>query len=161
MQQLHFASKDVASGRRGRPLHRALLPVLVIAVCLPLAACGGGVVDTPAGLNIGVWVDGTAVSNDQSSTGNTLDVQLLLGQSIELDANEPVVWTMYVGGTAVTGTSTVVYGGVAITQSSVSDSQIVLQTSGSEPLSAPVEVTLVATSQVDAQEVTLVHVLIQ
>ena len=111
--------------------------------------------------DIGVVVAGQPVNGVQIVPGQSQSLSVSVGQSLELDASEPVVWTLEVGGSAVTGSGTTVYyAGVSITQTAVSSSRIVVDTSAAYPLAAPVPITLVATSTVDAAQVATVNVLI-
>jgi len=65
-------------------------------------------------------------------TGSSATLYVRSGQSFELDANEPVVWTLYVGNTAVAGTGTSVqYAGAVVTLTAESDSRIAVDTYGS------------------------------
>jgi hypothetical protein len=83
------------------------------------------------------------------------------GQSIELDANEPVVWTLQVGSTYYEGFDTsVYYQGVTITETTLSSSRIALDTYTEFFLPAPVRVTLTAVSTYDSAIVATVEVLI-
>ena len=82
------------------------------------------------------------------------------GQSIQLDANEPVYWTLLVGDSSVVGSVTVVYAGLAITQTAISDSRIIVDTSSRFGLVNPVQMTLIATSTIDSAQVVTVDVLV-
>lgn len=94
-------------------------------------------------------------------TGSSGTLYVRGGQYFELDANEPVVWTLYVGNTAVTGTgSSVQYAGAVVTLTAESDSRIAVDTYGTGPLGSPVALTLVATSTYDSTQVATVDVLI-
>ena len=143
-----------------RCLRRAALGASIVAA-LSLAACGGGY-DTPAvTFDIGVLINGTALSGVQFVPGTTQTVTIQVGQSIELDANQPVNWTLNVAGSTVTGSgTTVIYGGATITQTAVSPSRIAIDTSASAPLAQPISITLVATSAYDSSLVTTVNVVI-
>jgi hypothetical protein len=94
-------------------------------------------------------------------SGSSQNIALRAGQSIELDASEPVVWTLNVGGSAVTGSGTTVsYAGVDVTQTVVSSSRIAVDTFAAYLLAAPVPVTFTATSTLDSALVATVDVLI-
>ncbi len=142
-------------GRRSS-LH-SLLAVACIAAVLPLTACGGGGGDVTLG--IGVLIGGQPVGGGGYSL--TQNVALRAGQSIELDANEPVVWTLQVGTTSFQGFNTsVYYQGVTITETALSPSRIVLDTSTPFFLTASVPITLYAVSTYDSAIVAAVNVLI-
>jgi len=60
----------------------------------------------------------------------------------------------------VTGNTTVSYAGATITETTVSDSRIVVDTAAAYPLAAAVPVTFIATSTLDSALVATVNVLI-
>lgn len=138
-----------------RGLRRLALPAS-LALAMGLVACGGG--DFPLTIDVSV---GGHVSGPPIGPGQRHTITLIAGQSIELDASEPVAWTLYVGGSAVTGSGTVVsYGGVDIALTTVSSSRIVVDTHAAFALAAPVLVTFTATSTIDSALVATVDVLI-
>jgi hypothetical protein len=104
-------------------------------------------------------VGGQPLNGVQVASGASQTISIIAGQAIELDASEPVVWTLYVGGSAVTGSgSSVSYAGVTITQTEVSDSRIIVDTAAPYLLSAPVMIVFVATSTLDSAIVSTVNV---
>ncbi|MBV8468401.1 MAG: hypothetical protein JOY60_00875 [Burkholderiaceae bacterium] len=140
-------------------LVRRLAIVGTLSVLLGLTGCGGGDIGPAVTFDIGLMIGGVAVSGVQIAPGQTQSISVNAGQSIELDASEPVQWTLDVGGSAVTGSGTTVYyGGVAITQTTVSNSRILIDTAADAPLAAPLQVTLVATSTIDATQVATINV---
>src|SRR5439155_5474853 len=107
--------------RQGRSRHqlvrRSCAFIAALAATLNLTACGGGGDEVPVAFEIGVVVGGHVVSGVQVVPGGSQNLSITAGQSIELDASEPVVWTLVVGGTTVTGSGTTVYyAGASITQ---------------------------------------------
>ena len=151
------APEDRVQGRRKRAL-RAGAVIAALAAALSLTGCGGGGSDAVA-FDIGVVVGGQTLSGVQVASGSSQTISIVAGQSIELDASEPVVWTLEVGGSAVTGSGTTVYyGGATITQTVVSDSRIIVDTSATYPLAAAVPITFVATSTLDSALVATVNV---
>ncbi len=167
MFQAMDAVVQVRSGslKQNRSTHRfvqrSCAVVAALAVALSLTACGGGGNDSGVAFDVGVVVGGQALSGVQVVPGGSQNVSIAAGQSIELDASEPVVWTLMVGGTAVTGSGvTVYYAGASITQTAVSNSRIVVNTDAAYLLSAPVPITLIATSTWDSAQVATVNVLI-
>jgi len=142
---------------------RACAVAAALATILSLAACGGGGSESPAtvAFDIGVAVEGQPLSGVQVVPGVSRSLSIAAGQSIELDASEPVIWTLEVGGTTVAGSGTTVYyAGASVTRTEVSDSRIVVDTAADHVLSAPVPITLVATSTLDSAQVATVNVLI-
>ena len=122
-----------------------------------LAGCGGGGSDSS--FSVTAVVSGQDMGNYGTGSSGTLYVRG--GQYFELDANEPVVWTLYVGNTAVTGSGTSTqYAGAVVTVTAESDSRIAVDTYGTGFLSSSVPVTLVATSTIDSAQVATVDVLI-
>lgn len=136
---------------------RAGLALLVVAASL--SACGGGG-GASVSLDIGVQVGGVVVSSPPVASSGHRSVAMYAGQSIELDANEPVYWTLLVGGSGVVGSATVFYAGLAITQTTISDSRIVVDTSSRFALASPVPMTLIATSTFDSAQVATIDVLV-
>jgi hypothetical protein len=131
-----------------------------VGTMLALAACGGGGSDGSVQLQVGVFVDGRQ-SGDYVYSGSTQTVTMSAGQSIELDANEPVVWTLRVGSSYYEGFDTsVYYQGVTITETTLSPSRIALDTSTAFFLPYPVAVTLTAVSTYDSAVVATIDVVI-
>ncbi len=136
---------------------RALCTAATAAAVLGLSACGGG---GDVGLQIGIYVDGRQ-SGDYVYGGEVQTVSMAAGSSIELDANESVVWTLQVGTTYYEGFNTsVYYQGVDITATTLSGSRIALDTDTSFFLPSPVRVTLFAVSTYDSAVVATVDVYI-
>ena len=129
------------------------LGILILA--LGLSACGGGGSDS-ASLGLNVIVQGQAVGG-MVVPGQLVRVSMLAGQSFELDANEPVEWTFTIGNSPLFGNGTTVFvAGLAITQTAVSPSRVVIDTAASGPFPAPVILNLTATSTIDASQVAFV-----
>lgn len=131
----------------------------LLAAAAGLSACGGGGGDFGT-LDIGIQVGGVLVGGPPVYAGSRRALTMYAGQSIELDANEPVYWTLLVGGSSVVGGVTVVYGGLAITQTMISNSRIIVDTDARFRLANPVAMTLIATSTIDAAQVATVDVLV-
>ena len=86
-------------------------------------------------------------------------VSMRAGQSIQLNANEPVKWSLNVGGTTVSGLGvTVYYGDVAITLTELTSSRVAIDTGLLYPLAAPLYITLVATSTYDLAQVATIQI---
>ena len=152
------ATRYLAGRACPRWLRRRAGPAL-LAAAASLSACGGGG-DAFVTLDIGILVDSVVVSNPPVTSGGHRSVTMYAGQSIRLDANEPVYWTLLVGGSSVVGSVTVVYAGLAITQTAISDSRIIVGTSTRFGLANPVPMTLIATSTIDSAQVATVDVLV-
>lgn len=140
------------------PLRMALLSA---TTAILLSACGGGGDGESEGnFNIGVTVGGTFINNTPVVSGGSIAFAVRAGQSVIVDAGEPVVWTMYVGGSAVSGGALVYYAGVEITATTLSRSTVAVDTYSSFLLQASVPITLVATSTYDSAQVATVNILI-
>lgn len=140
------------------PGFKAVLALLVTAAAL--TGCGGGGGDAevvaPTVLNVGVIAGSTSYA--PISSGQQLDVVTAVGQSVEFDANEPVVWNFSVNGSPLFGNGTTVdVGGVTITQTQFDPSRVVLQSNFYGPALLPIDVLLTATSTLDAAEVATIH----
>ena len=131
----------------------------LLALSLTLGACGGGGSEF-APFDIAVVVEGKPTGANYGP-GSSPTVYLRAGQSIELDASESVYWTLYVGGTAVSGSGTTVnYAGVDVRLTAESSARIAVDTYAAYPLARSVPMTLVATSSFDSAVVATVNVLI-
>lgn len=137
---------------------------VVVSLTLALSGCGGGdpynTQPLPVSFNIGVTVGNQYVSTTPVNSGDALNLVIRAGQQLRLDAGEPVVWTFYVGGSAINGGAQVYYGGADITAYRVSASTMGLDTFAYYPLQAPIAVTFVARSVYDSVQVATVRVLI-
>ena len=144
------------SAFRSRPLRSA---GALLALALTLSACGGGGSDS-ASFDVSFVVAGQPTGGTYGP-GSSPTVYVRAGQSIELDASESVDWTLYVAGTAVSGSGTTVhYAGADVTLTAESPSRIAVDTFAAFPLLNPIPVTLVATSTFDSAIVSTVNVLI-
>ena len=134
-----------------------------LMVALALSACGGGGADVVVArpFDINVYVGGLAGSEALIRPGAIQTVYLPVGESIEFDASEPVTWRLIVGGSTITGVgATVDYGGVSITQSVLTRSQVLIDTDSYYLLSAPLSFTLIATSTLDFAQVATIEVVL-
>ena len=94
--------------------------------------------------------------------GDTVNVSILAGQSIELDASEPAIWNFTVNDSPLFGSgTTVVVGGLSIVQSDLTPSRVVIDTALIGPTVLPIFINLSATSTFDAAEVANVTLEIQ
>ncbi len=138
--------------------------IALVAACAAawsLSACGGGgYVDSAGNFNIGVTIAGQFVSYTPVASGGSLNLAVHAGQSVTLDAGEPAVWTMYVGGAAVSGGAQVYYAGANITATTLSRSSVAVDTFAVFRLPASIPITLVATSTYDSAQVATVNLLI-
>jgi hypothetical protein len=141
--------------------HRLRTAAVVFTAVLALGACGGGGDARLQGnFNIGVTVGGQWVSDTPVAPGGTLDLAIHAGQSVSLDAGEPVVWTLLVGGSAVSRAAQVHYAGVTITATTLNPSVIAVDTYAAYPLWTSVPVTFIATSTYDSVQVATVNLVI-
>ena len=145
---------------RSRIAFRCMVFAASLAALMSLSACGGGD-DSGVSFEVGIVVAGQPVGGVVVQPGGVQSITISPGQSIELDASEPVQWVLEVGGSAVTGSNaTVYYQGVTITETALTPSRIALDTSAAFFLSAPVPITLTAISTFDSAQVATVNVLI-
>jgi hypothetical protein len=158
--------KNMAEKRTGdispRTNRRRLsLAAASLAAALLLSACGGGDNgDFQSNVSIGVTVGGQFVSQTPVAPGGSLDLAIRVGQSLILDAGESVVWTLFVGGTAVSGGAQVFFAGANITATTLNRFAVAVDTSAAFPLRAAIPITLVATSTFDSVQVATVNILI-
>ena len=151
-----------ASGSSKRPPgQRWIRAVAICAAAWSLSACGGGgYADSAGNFNIGVTVGGQFAGATPVAAGGSLDLAVYAGQSVTLDAGEPAVWTMYVGGSAVSGGAEVYYAGANIRATILNRSSVVVDTYAAYRLPASIPITLVATSTYDLAQVATIHLLI-
>jgi len=147
-----------------RRLMRSFFALIAsLAALLNLAACGGGG-GSGSGLpfDLSVVIAGQVVGGTLIGPGVPQNLYISAGQSLELDASEPVVWSLEIGGVVVQNNNvTVRYAGASITQTALSSSRIALDTAADfPPLAAPILITLTATSTIDLAQVATVNVLI-
>lgn len=129
------------------------------ALVAGLAGCGGGD-GGPVPLQVGVVIAGQ--QQPAVFPGQAVNLSILAGQSIELDANEPVQWAFSVNDSPLFASgTTVVVQGVTITQSDLSPSRVVLDTTFTGPTQLPIFVTLTATSTIDLAQVATVDLAIR
>ena len=143
-----------------RTLHAAGVAA-AMALALSLSACGGGGGGSNSGtFDLSVVVAGQPYGGTYGP-GSSPTVYVRAGQSIELDASESVDWTLYVAGTAVSGSGTIVhYAGADVTLTAESSSRIAVDTYAAYRLYNSIPMTLVATSTFDSAVVATVNVLI-
>ena len=139
--------------------------IALVAACAAawtLSACGGGAyADSSGNFNIGVTVAGQFVSDTPVAPGGSLNLTIYAGQSVILDAGEPALWTMYVGGgAAVSGGVQLYYAGANITATTLSRSSVAVDTYAAYRLPASIPITLVATSTYDSAQVATINLLI-
>jgi hypothetical protein len=127
-----------------------------------LGGCGGGGdAGPPAVFDISAVVGGHPFAPGPIFPGQPVDLSIPAGQSIELDATEPVQWAFMIGNSPVFLSGvTVVTGGISITQTALSPSRVVIDTAIVAPAITPVVITLTATSTIDAAQVATVNLLI-
>lgn len=127
-----------------------------------LAACGGGGDSRDFDFIVDVSVGGQVLVNDELiAPGGSLDVVLQAGQTVTVDAGEPVVWTLLVAGNAIPLDGTDVhFAGVDIAATILGSSAIALDIFADVLLPASVSVTLVATSTFDSAQVATINFLI-
>jgi hypothetical protein len=127
---------------------------------LSVSACGGGG-DGGGTFDVSVVVAGQPVSGVVIQPGAAQNIAIVAGQSLELDASEPVQWVLDVGGSTIASNGTTVsYQGVDITQTALSASRIAIDTFAPFQLASPVAITLRAISTFDSAQVATVNVLI-
>jgi hypothetical protein len=139
-------------------MHNRFLAGLFLAALL--AGCGGGGGDGgSAALDLQVVVAGQP--GPVVVPGQLVTVSMFAGQSVEVDANEPVFWTFTVGNSPLFGNGTTVfYDGLAITETAITESRVAIDTGLSGPFPSPVIVRLTATSTIDSAQVAFVDLVI-
>ncbi|MEY4753034.1 MAG: hypothetical protein RJA44_709 [Pseudomonadota bacterium] len=135
----------------GRWLRRTALGLALTGAALGLAACGGG--SEPVPIDISVIINGQS----RGSYAGSSELLLQVGQSLELDAREPVVWTLDILGTWVDRNGTIRYAGGDVTLTTLSSSRAAIDTYAPGFLSTSIPITLIATSTIDGAQVATVY----
>lgn len=155
------ATSQTGEPVKGRDWSVLRMAFVALTAALILGACGGGGdARSPGSFNIGVTVGGLSISNTPVPAGGSINLAIHAGESVSLDAGEPAVWTLFVGGSAVSGSAQVYYAGANITATTLNPSAVVVNTYAPYPLQAAIPITLVATSTYDSAQVATVNVLI-
>lgn len=135
-----------------------LRALAALTLCAVLSACGGGIYGSNFVFSISAFVDGHSIARPVQS-GQSISVSILPGESIAFDADEPVQWQFLLDGLLLFNSgSSVVVNGLAITRTSVSPSRVSLSSSVVGPAGAPVILTLLATSTLDAELVSTISI---
>ena len=153
------------SGERTRGHRRLAAATVLVAAAALLSACGGGGGDgynggSSANVNIGVSVGGQPANDFVVAPGGSFDVAVRAGDSVTLDAVEPVFWTLLVGGAAVSTGVEVFYEGAFIRAVTLDSYAVAVDTFANFPLRSPIPITMVATSTFDSAQVATVNILI-
>ncbi len=158
--------RPATEGRDSAPIVRPRAPrwMTAAAVCAAawaLSACGGGAyADSAGNFSIGVTVAGRFEGYTPVAPGGSLNLTVHAGQSVAFDAGESVIWTMYVGGAAISGGGQVSYAGANISATTLSPSSVAVDTYAADLLPASVPITLLATSTYDSAQVATVNLLV-
>lgn len=160
-----WGDKSCRAQRCKPSMSQRLSVAVILAIVMGLSGCGGGgdsgppVAFVAPPFDIVVAVSGQPVDGLLILPGVPHTILLAVGQAIEFDANEPVTWSLLVGGSAVSGAGvTVNYGGVDITLVTETDSRIFINTATNYFLGAPLIFTLVATSTLDLAQVATIQI---
>jgi hypothetical protein len=163
--QIAFGQGPNSSGE-GAPRFRRLAGLAFLTATLALGACGGGGDggggggSASANIGIGVTVEGQPSGNLLVAPGGSVDLAVRAGDSVILQAPEPVVWTLLVGGTAVRTGVEVFYAGVFITATTLDSFSVAVDTFADFAPNSPVPITLIADSTFDSAPIATVNILI-
>ena len=157
----HSEKRYLKSSNCGSLKSKLRLSAISGTIALMLNACGGGDQGSnAANFNIGVTVGGQYVSSTPVAPGGSINLAVRAGQSLILDAGEPAVWTLFVGGSATSGGARVYYAGVNIVATPLNPYAVAVDTFAPFPLQAAIPVSLIATSTYDSVQVATVNLLI-
>jgi len=151
-----------------RQLNFSLACVLVAS--LFVAGCGGGVdvaVEIPpppsAAFDIGATLNGQRLAGVDVFPDDDQTIQVQTGDVLELDSSGPVSWETVAGTAAGIPTqsgATLLFEGVAFTETVSTPGQLTLAISASQPLVAPVPITIYATSLDDAYQTARIDIVV-
>lgn len=115
----------------------------------------------PPAFDIGVLVAGQPLAGVGVLPGYQQTIYLAVGQTFELDSTGPVAWTVVVGGASVPESgATIDYGGATIQEVLTTTTHFAANTWAFASLVAPVQVTLYATSLLDASQVATINLIL-
>ena len=159
------AASSTPSDGSNRIRWRRVWTAAAVAGALALAGGGGGGGDVGADApDVALQVGVVAGSTNYAPVlqGQALDVSAAIGQSIVFDANETVVWRFSANGSPLFANGTTVdLGGVTLTESQVSPSRVVFESSFYGPALVPIDVLLTATSVFDNAQVATIRLVLQ
>jgi hypothetical protein len=144
----------------------AALALAVAAGASGLAGCGGDVYwgdDGWADFDVIAAVDGHRVSGFDAFPGDERVVHAVVGDAVELDSSGWVDWTIAAGDgpdTATHAGDSFQVGAVTVGETVVNPGQIALSLAATGTLSAPVTVTIYATSRDDPGQVARIDVVV-
>ncbi len=141
----------------------------LLSASLFVTGCGGGAaveVATPpptAAFDLGAKLNGQSLANIDVFPDDEQTIQVQVGDTLELDSSGPVSWETVAGSSAGIPTQsggTLLFEGVAITETLSTSGQLVLAISATQSLAAPVPVTLYATSLDDGSQTARVDIVV-
>ncbi len=134
----------------------------VLIASLFVTGCGGGVdvgvvVSPPptAAFDVGAQLNGHPLAGVDVFPDEQQTIQVVVGDTLELDSSGPVSWETVAGTAAGIPTQTggtLLFEGVAFTEVVSTPGQLTLAISANQPLAAPVSMTVYATSLDDASQ---------
>lgn len=153
---------EAGQAARRAVVRRVKVLAASLASALVLSACGGGGDERASGdFTVGVVVGGQYLGATPVAPGGSVRVVVRAGQSLRVDAGEPVVWTLFIGGSAANADGVQVrYAGADIAATVLSSSTIQVDTYAAFFLANSVPFTLVATSTYDSAQVVTANVLL-
>ncbi|MEY8690009.1 MAG: hypothetical protein AB9M53_09055 [Leptothrix sp. (in: b-proteobacteria)] len=138
-------------------LRRAALLTTTAALTLALSACGGGYGSD--GLYINAYLSGQVTDSWSVPAGGSQSMSINAGQPFDLDANEPVTWTVDIGGVRFAAQGLQIdYAGLHIRPTPVSASRVAVDVTADFGHASPVTLTFRATSNLDSALVANVSV---
>lgn len=143
----------------------------LLLASLFLSGCGGGVdvaVEVPppppsSAFDLGAKLNGQSLANVDVFPDQEQTIQVQAGDTLELDSSGPVAWETVAGSSAGIPTQsggTLLFEGVAFTETLSTSGQLVLAISASQPLAVPVLVTLYATSLDDGTQTARIDIVV-
>ena len=143
----------------------------LLITSLFLSGCGGGVdvaVEIPpppptAAFDLGAKLNGHPLANVDVFPDEEQTIQLQVFDTLEVDSSGPVSWEIVAGSSAGIPTQsggTLLFEGVAFTETLSTSGQLVLAISAAQPLAGPVPVTLYATSLDDYTQTARIDIVV-
>lgn len=148
---------------------KRILAAWAVGTTMLIAGCGGGgsldiVVDgsdAPA-FDVIMFANGVRVPGVRLEPGLEQDIELPAGNSFELATSGPVGWTVVTGATVVNPvvSGTLVYAGINMTPTNITNARYAANTSRAGILAAPVVVSFIATSTQDPRQEAQINIVL-
>jgi hypothetical protein len=146
----------------------AFFSAVAVSASLLLTGCGGGSVDVGveveqrAAFDLILLVNGQKINAVNVLSGEVQDVEVPVGNNIELASSGPVAWTVVTGGKVVNPPvgGTLVYAGINMTPTFISNARYAANTVPAGARPSLVVVSFIATSVNDSRQEAQINIVL-